>query len=103
MKRSFLAAAVLISIAFVACKEKKAAENTASGESESSSTPAAASTTPTNEPKSYAVTFSPDTAYLGKNKEAFVKLQNGKAVELMDADGKSTGIELSYELELTNK
>jgi hypothetical protein len=102
MKRTILAAAVLISIAFVACKGKKAAENTASGESESnSSTPA--STSPTNEPKSYAVTFSPDTAYLGKNKEAFVKLQNGKAVELMDADGKSTGIELSYEIELTNK
>lgn len=108
MKKSILAAAVLISIAFVACKEKKGAENTDQGNAEQSSesTPASstpASNTPSNEPKSYAVTFSPDTAYLGKNKEGFIKLMNGKAVELVDADGKVTGTELSYEIEVTNK
>jgi len=104
MKKSILTAAVFISIAFVACKGKKGAENTDqsnSAQPENSSTPA--SNTPTNEPKSYVVTFSPDTAYLGKNKEVFIRLKNAKAVELMDADGKSTGTELSYEIELTNK
>lgn len=105
MKRSILTAAVLISIAFVACKGKKGAENTDqsnSGQSENNSTPPA-SNTPANEPKSYAVTFSPDTAYLGKNKEVFIRLKNAKAIELMDADGKATGTELTYEIELTNK
>lgn len=104
MKKTFLAAALIISVAFVACKEKKAAENTDNNNSEQaseSSTPANA--TPANEPKSYTVTFSPDTAYLGKNKEAFIRLKNGKAVELMDADGKATGTELTYEIEVTNK
>lgn len=104
MKKTFLASALFISVAFVACKEKKAAENTDqsnSGQSSENTTPASSS--PSNEPKSYAVTFSPDTAYLGKNKEAFIRLKNGKAVELMDADGKATGTELTYEIELTNK
>jgi hypothetical protein len=104
MKRTILASALLISVAFVACKEKKATENTdQSNAAQSSESTTPASTSPANEPKSYAVTFSPDTAYLGKNKEAFIRLKNGKAVELMDADGKATGTELTYEIELTNK
>lgn len=107
MKRTILTAAVLISIVFVACKGKKGTENADQANTEQASensTPGTpASTQPTNEPKSYAVTFSPDTAYLGKNKEAFIRLLNGKAVELVDADGKATGTELSYEIEVTNK
>lgn len=93
---------VLVSV--IACKGKK--EN--SGDAGNTSTEQTPSTSgeeskPANEPKSYTVTFSPDTAYLGKNKEAFVRLKNARAVELFDADGKSTGIELSYEMEVTNK
>lgn len=103
MKKSILASALLIAIAFAACKNKKAAEGTDESNSAQSESSTPASNSPANEPKSYTVTFSPDTAYLGKNKEAFIRLKNGKAVELQDADGKSTGTELSYEIEVTNK
>lgn len=104
MKKTFLASALLIAFAFTACNNKNKAENAdSSSTTEQTDNNNAASNTPTNEPKSYSVTFSPDTAYLGKNKEAFVRLKNGKAVELSDADGKITGTELTYELEVTNK
>jgi hypothetical protein len=58
---------------------------------------------PTNEPKTYTVTFSPDTVLLGKNKEAQVKIKNAKAVALQDPDGKDEGIELTFDLDVTNK
>jgi hypothetical protein len=58
---------------------------------------------PTNEPKTYTVTFSPDTVLLGKNKEALVKIKNAKAVALQDPDGKDEGIELTFDLDVTNK
>jgi hypothetical protein len=106
MKSKIVSAAFALAllVSLIACKGKK--EN--SGEAANSSTEQAPSASaeeskPTNEPKTYTVTFSPDTAYLGKSKEAFVRLKNAKAVELSDADGKSTGIEFSYELEVTNK
>ena len=104
MKKTALALAMIAAITFVSCKGKNNAntENADKSNSEQAENKDAA-TTPTNEPKSYAVTFSPDTAYLGKNKEAFIRLKNGKAVELSDADGKITGTELTYEIELTNK
>jgi hypothetical protein len=106
MNRHFASAAfaltVLVSV--VACKGKKENGSDASDKSATEqTTPSSGDSKPTNEPKSYSVTFSPDTAYLGKKKEAFVRLKNGKAVELSDADGKVTGIELSYEIEVTNK
>jgi hypothetical protein len=104
MKRTILATAIIFAITLVACKGKKGAESSEQATTEQTNNKeAAANNSPTNEPKSYAVTFSPDTAYLGKNKEAFIRLKNGKAVELSDADGKITGTELSYEIELTNK
>jgi hypothetical protein len=56
-----------------------------------------------NEAKSYRVTFTPQQITLGKNDEALIKLKNGKALELLDADGKVTGIELNYDIELKNK
>lgn len=55
-----------------------------------------------SEAKTFKVTATPDTFLLGKNKEASVKILNLKAVELSDPDGKVTGIEMSYDLELTN-
>jgi len=105
MKKTILTSAFAIAIAFTACKNKTNPENAdnSSTQQTENNDAASTSTTPANEPKSYSVTFSPDTAYLGKNKEAFIRLKNGKAVELSDADGKITGTELSYEIEVTNK
>lgn len=106
MNKTILVSVLAITSFFAACNSKTATENADSSAtttpSETTTTPSASSS-PANEPKSYTVTFSPDTAWLGKKKEAFVRLKNGKAVELQDADGKVTGTELTYELELTNK
>ncbi|HEY8690769.1 MAG TPA: hypothetical protein VIM07_16145 [Chitinophagaceae bacterium] len=57
----------------------------------------------TNEAKSYTVIFSPEEVELGKNKEALIRLKNGKALDLVDADGKITGTEFTYDIELKNK
>ena len=56
-----------------------------------------------NEARSYAVAFSPDEVSLGKNNEALIRLKNGKALDLVDADGKITGTEFTYDIELKNK
>lgn len=104
MKKIALASAIIFAITLAACKGKKSTESSEQASTEQTDNKdAAANNTPTNEPKSYAVTFSPDTVYLGKNKEAFVRLKDGKAVQLSDADGKITGTELTYEIEVTNK
>ena len=107
MKKLVLGISVISALALYSCKGKEkdkeaGTENTATTEQSSASNenqPAAA----TNEPKTFKVTFSPDTVYLGKNKEAFVKIKNTKAVELQTPDGKSEGIELTFDLEVTNK
>lgn len=57
----------------------------------------------TNEARSYTVTFSPEEVQLGKNNEALIRLKNGKALNLVDADGKITGTEFTYDIELKNK
>src|SRR4051812_49093896 len=104
MKKTILASAIVFAITLAACKNKKNTESSEQASTEQTDNKnAAANNSPANEPKSYAVIFSPDTAYLGKNKEAFIRLKDGKAVELSDADGKITGIEFSYEIEVTNK
>ena len=58
---------------------------------------------PANQPKSYKVVFSPDSAILGKTSEALVKVMGGTAVVLQDPDGKENGIELSIKLQATNR
>lgn len=104
MNKTILVSVLAISAFFAACNNKTASNNAGSTTTTpSETTTPAESSTPANEPKSYTVTFSPDTAWLGKKKEAFVRLKNGRAVELQDADGKVTGTELSYDIELTNK
>ncbi|WP_343689103.1 hypothetical protein [Chitinophaga sp.] len=106
MNKTILASVFSIAIFFAACKSKTTSENADSSANTTTSTTEPAnngSNTPANEPKSYTVTFSPDTAILGKKKEAFIRLKNGKAVELYDNEGKVTGTELTYEIELTNK
>lgn len=103
MNKTILASVFSIAIFFAACKSKTTSENADSSAATTTTSPSEEKATPANEPKSYTVTFSPDTAFLGKKKEAFIRLKNGSAVELYDNEGKVTGTELTYEIELTNK
>ena len=95
-------ASVLI---LTSCKEKSKDSNAKDSTStETSVTPTSEpSVRPTNEPKTYKVSFSPDSAYLGKQKEAFMKITKAEAVDLQDPEGKSQGIELTVNISLTNK
>ncbi|WP_316832551.1 hypothetical protein [Pedobacter aquatilis] len=45
----------------------------------------------------------PDSAILGKTKEALIKVTSASSVDLTDADGKATGSELTLNLQFTNK
>lgn len=91
-------------LAFAACKnDNKKAE----GETETSTqTPAAGEEQKkgaANQPKEYKVIVTPDSAILGKSKEALVKVTGATAVALTDPDGKDNGIELTFKLTVTNK
>ena len=105
MKKLFFAIAFLSGVlTFNSCKGKTDSTTTTPSatatETSDAPTPAAGTVT---EPKSYEVVATPETVLLGKNKEASVKIINLKAIDLSDPDGKSLGIQLSYQLELTNK
>jgi hypothetical protein len=105
MKKTLIAFATVTTMALFACKDK--AKEEGSGDTTTPSaeqkTTEAESKPAANEPKTYKVTFTPDTVYLGKDKEAFVKIKNAKAVALQDPDGKSEGIEFTFDLDVTNK
>ena len=108
MKKSLIAIALLSGIlAMNSCKKKTDEVTTTSTETTSSpETSTTTETATTVEPKSYTVIVAPgtpETILLGKNKEASLKILNLKAIDLSDPDGKSLGIQLSYQLELTNK
>ncbi|WP_315819515.1 hypothetical protein [Paraflavitalea speifideaquila] len=105
MKKTFFAFATVSTLALFSCKDKakEAGGDTATTPAAEQTTPATETKPAANEPKTYKVTFAPDTAYLGKKKEAFVKVKNAKAVALQDPDGKSEGIELTFDIEVTNK
>jgi hypothetical protein len=110
MKKTIILSVIAASTMWFGCKSKDkgqdGTDSTITVESSKSSTtvtPAEGSTSPANEPKSYAVTFGPDSALLGKSKEASLKLMPGTATELADPDGKAEGIELSFKMSLTNK
>jgi hypothetical protein len=112
MKKAILLSVVTASMLLFSCKSKDKGQGsgdstvTVDSSSSTSSTTVPAESpaaSPANEPKSYTVTFGPDTASLGKNKEAGIKLLAGKATELADPDGKSEGTELSFKMSLTNK
>jgi hypothetical protein len=103
MKKTFIVIATVSTMALFSCKDK--AKEAESGEKTTTETEQKAAETDktTNEPKTYKITFSPDTLYLGKDKEAFVKIKNAKAVALVNPDGKSEGTELTFDLDVTNK
>jgi len=103
MKKLFVIPLSIFIIHLTACKSKvKDANNSGeeTGTRQETSKPAGS---PAGQSKTYTVTFTPDTLYLGKSKEAFIKLKNAKAIALSDPDGKETGIEFSYEFDATNK
>jgi hypothetical protein len=110
MKKSLIAIALLSGILVLnSCKGKTDEVSTTTTTETTVPVPETATTTETAttvEPKSYKVTVAPgtpETILLGKNKEASFKLLNLKAIDLSDPDGKSLGIQFSYQLELTNK
>ncbi len=105
MKKTLFSIATVSVLALFSCKDKakEAAGDTTTTPAAEQSTPAADTKPAANEPKTYKVTFAPDTAFLGKKKEAYVKIKNAKAVALQDPDGKSEGIEFTFDIEVTNK
>lgn len=93
---SFLAAAALV---VCSCKDGHKDGAVGNGDAQASA-PAAGSA---SEPKSFTISFTPDTVILGKEKEVFIKIVNAKGIELQDPDGKDQGILFSFGLEVTNK
>jgi len=105
MKRVITLALIATVLVFSACKGGKKEETSeATGSTQEASTgseekkPATA-----NQPKEYKVTVTPDSAILGKKKEALVKVTGATAIALTDPDGKDNGIELTFKLTATNK
>jgi hypothetical protein len=105
MKKVITLSLVAFVLVFAACKSGSKKEETsettgstqpASGEEQKSGTPA-------NQPKEYKVTVTPDSAILGKKKEALVRVKDATAIVLTDADGKDNGIEITFKLTLTNR
>ncbi|UOX35079.1 hypothetical protein LXD69_06090 [Flavobacterium sediminilitoris] len=106
MKKIYLAIAILALTLQTSCKkEGTTEENTPSTETTATSENETKSedNTAMNTPKTYTVTATPEVSILGKKSEAEVKVINLKALELSDPDGKITGIEFTYQIEVTNK
>ena len=109
MKKTLsLTAIVILVTGMIACKGKKkdADVSTTTPQTVSTDTKPAETTPPSgpaNSPKTYQLGFAPDSLFLGKEKEAFVKLLSGEAMELQDANGKSTGTNIKFKLRVTNK
>jgi cytoskeletal protein RodZ len=107
MKRVITLGLFATVLVFSACKGGKKEESgdvsTATQSSSSSDAPAEEKKSAANQPKEYKVTFTPDSAILGKKKEALVKVISATAIALTDPDGKDKGIELTVNLTVTNK
>lgn len=104
MTRQIFTSVLFFSLAitlFSSCKSNKDGKQADS--SSVSATDNSDSKKTANEPASYKLTATPDTAILGKEREALVRVNDMEVVELMDADGKSTGSELTVKLSVTNK
>lgn len=103
-KTQFLVIVMCAGIALFSCKNaKKEDTQTVITTTETPVTTDTKSNTTAAEPKTYSITAVPDSASLGKSKEVFIKIKNLKAIQLSDPEGKETGIELSYDIDATNK
>src|SRR5687768_5649883 len=106
MKKVITLGLIATALVFSACKggkKEESGDNATATQSASSSTPAEEHKQAANQPKEYKVTFTSDSALLGKKKEALVHITGGTAVALTDPDGKDNGIELTVKLSVTNK
>jgi hypothetical protein len=106
MKRVITLGLFATVLVFSACKGGKKEESgdvSTATQSSTSGTPAEEKKSAANQPKEYKVTFTPDSAILGKKKEALVKVTSATAIALTDPDGKDKGIELTVNLTVTNK
>jgi hypothetical protein len=105
MKRVTLLSLLATVLVFAACKSDSKKDET--GDADASSQTSAGNEekkpAPANQPKEYKVTVTPDSAILGKKKEALVKVIGATAIVLTDADGKDNGIEITFKLTLTNR
>jgi hypothetical protein len=113
MKNIFLSSAIISFsvLALSSCGNSKKGAGSGDSSAVTTTTEAPVTTAPAsteapkkeNAPETVAYTAAPDTAILGKSREAFVKVVDANAVSLQDADGKSTGSELTIKLSVTNK
>jgi hypothetical protein len=107
MSKKILSAAVVtfLAVGIISCKGKKKedAGTETSATAEVKPAEEAKPSGPANAPKTYQLSFMPDSVILGKEKEAFIKMLGGEAIELQDADGKSTGMNIKFKLRVTNK
>ena len=106
MKRVITLGLVATVLVFSACKGDKKEEGSSDNTSATQTSNAPAEeqkSAPANQPKEYKITITPDSAILGKKKEALVKVVSATAIALTDPDGKDNGIELVVNLTLTNK
>jgi hypothetical protein len=105
MKRVITLGLIATVLVFSACKSNSKKEES-SETATTSETPASGEeqkSAPANQPKEYKVTVTPDSAILGKKKEALVKVTGATAIALTDADGKDNGIEITFKLTVTNR
>ena len=99
-----LTAIIFLVTGMIACKgKKKETETPPSTEQTSPVTEEAKPSGPASEPKTYQLSGTPDSVVLGKDKEAFVKILGGEAIEMQDPEGKSTGMNIKFKLRVTNK
>jgi hypothetical protein len=106
MKRVITLGLVATVLAFAACKGNKkeeSSENASSAQSADAGSSEEKKPAPANQPKEYKVIITPDSAILGKKKEALVKVVGATAIALTDPDGKDNGVELTFKLTVTNK
>ncbi|HEX6426481.1 MAG TPA: hypothetical protein VF008_02300, partial [Niastella sp.] len=106
MKRVTLLSLIATVLVFSACKGDSKKDETGDSATPTTQTPASGEEpkpAAANQPKEYKVKITPDSAILGKKKEALVKLVGATAMSLADPDGKDNGVELVFNLTVTNK
>jgi hypothetical protein len=99
-----LAAITMLLTGLISCNgKKKDAETSTSTESTAPAAEDSKTSTGVSEPKTYQLSATPDSVLLGKDKEAFVTILGGEAIEMQDNEGKSTGMNIKFKLRVTNK
>lgn len=106
MKKIFISVIVISAVVFFSCKgktEQKEDTKVLTTETAPINNPEPAKPAAEGTMASLTAVATPDTVVLGKNREALVKIINLKAVPLNNPEGANTGVELTYNLEVTNR